>query len=81
MIPPPEDRAITRPWREDARDWVGGEGGDAAANKRRPLRMLGHFSLLLRLAVCGVAGTLPFIPDDPEPDAWAGDMAAAAKRF
>jgi hypothetical protein len=57
------------------------EGWDVTDNKRRPLRMLGHFSLPLWLAVRGVAGTLPFIPDDPEPDAWGGDMAAAAKRF
>ncbi|HEY3815039.1 MAG TPA: hypothetical protein VGL66_17615 [Caulobacteraceae bacterium] len=56
-------------------------GWDVTDNKRRPLRMLAHYSLPLWLAVRGVAGTLPFVPDDPEPDAWGGEMAAAAKRF
>ncbi|HEY1448768.1 MAG TPA: hypothetical protein VGF33_09540, partial [Caulobacteraceae bacterium] len=39
------------------------EGWDVTDDKRRPLRMLGHFSGPLWLAVRGVAGTLPFQPD------------------
>jgi hypothetical protein len=57
------------------------EGWDVTDAKRRPLRMLTHFSLPLWLAVRGVAGTLPFQPGEPEPDLWGGGMAAAAKRF
>ncbi len=36
------------------------EGWDVTDDKRRPLRVLGHFSGPLWLAVRGVAGTLPF---------------------
>ncbi|HWE45551.1 MAG TPA: hypothetical protein VG407_05935 [Caulobacteraceae bacterium] len=68
---PPQDQVIAF----EAAGW------DVTDNKRRPLRMLAHYSLPLWLAVRGVAGTLPFVPDDPEPDAWGGEMAAAAKRF
>jgi hypothetical protein len=57
------------------------EGWDVTDNKRRPLRMLAHYALPLALAIRGVAGTIPFVPDDPEPDAWGGEMAAAARRF
>ena len=57
-------------------------GWDVTDNKRRPLRMLVHYSLPLWLAVRGVAGTLPFAPEPPEPsDSWGGSMAAAAKKF
>jgi hypothetical protein len=57
------------------------EGWDVTDDKRRPLRLLGHFSLQLSLAIRGVAGTLPFIPD-PEPDqALASSLAAEAARF
>jgi hypothetical protein len=57
------------------------EGWDVTDDKRRPLRLLGHFSLQLALAIRGVAGELPFIPD-PEPDqALASSLAAEAARF
>jgi hypothetical protein len=56
-------------------------GWDVTDNKRRPLRMLTHWSLPLWLAVRGVAGTLPFTPDEPESDTWGGGMAEAARRF
>jgi len=57
------------------------EGWDVTDDKRRPLRLLGHFSLQLGLAIRGVAGTLPFIPD-PEPDrALASSLSAEAARF
>ena len=57
------------------------EGWDVTDNKRRPLRMLGHFNQQLWLAVRGVAGRLPFQPDAPEPDDWGKSLAADAKRF
>ena len=58
------------------------EGWDVTDNKRRPLRMLGQFSPQLWLALRGVAGELPFQPeDDDKPDAWGAGMAADAARF
>ncbi len=56
-------------------------GWDLTDAKRRPLRMLGHWSLPLWLALRGVAGTVPFVPEEPEPDEWGGGMAAAARKF
>lgn len=57
-------------------------GWDVTDAKRRPLRMLGHISLPLWLAIRGVAGTVPFVaePSD-QPDPWGGGTAADAKRF
>jgi hypothetical protein len=59
------------------------EGWDVTDNRRRPLRMFAHFNQQLWLAIRGVAGSVPFQPDDPEPDndRWASSMAAEAKRF
>ncbi|CAN7576128.1 hypothetical protein LJR219_004212 [Phenylobacterium sp. LjRoot219] len=57
------------------------EGWDVTDDKRRPLRVLGHFSAPLWLAVRGVAGTLPFQPESNEPEAWVSKLAAEAKRF
>jgi hypothetical protein len=57
------------------------EGWDVTDNKRRPLRVLGHFSSPLWLAVRGVAGTLPFQPESREPEAWASKLEAEVKRF
>ena len=56
-------------------------GWDVTDNKRRPLRVLGHFSGPLWLAVRGVAGSLPFQPESREPDAWVAKLEAEAKRF
>jgi hypothetical protein len=56
-------------------------GWDVTDNKRRPLRILGHFSGPLWLAVRGVAGTLPFQPESREPEAWVSKLEAEAKRF
>ena len=50
-------------------------------DKRRPLRVLGHFNQQLWLAVRGVAGSLPFQPESAQPDAWAAKLAADAQRF
>jgi hypothetical protein len=57
------------------------EGWDVTDDKRRPLRVLGHFSGPLWLAVHGVAGTLPFQPESREPEAWVSKLEAEAKRF
>ena len=57
------------------------EGWDVTDDKRRPLRVLGHFNQQLWLALRGVAGALPFAPDDDRPDPWGSSLAAEAKRF
>jgi hypothetical protein len=57
------------------------EGWDVTDDKRRPLRVLGHFSAPLWLAVRGVAGTLPFQADSDAPEAWVSKLEAEAKRF
>jgi hypothetical protein len=40
-----------------------------------------HFALPLALAMRGVAGELPFQPEDTTPEPWGAGMAAEAKRF
>jgi hypothetical protein len=57
------------------------EGWDVTDNRRKPLRMLDHFSTQLWLALRGVAGELPFQPDDDQPDAWGASLAGDAARF
>ncbi len=57
------------------------EGWDVTDDKRRPLRMLGHFSGPLWLAVRGVAGTLPFQGESNAPEAWVSKLEAEAARF
>ncbi len=58
------------------------EGWDVTDDKRRPLRMLSQFNQQLWLALRGVAGTLPFVPDPGEqPEAWSTRLAAEASRF
>lgn len=57
------------------------EGWDVTDDKRRPLRVLGHFSGPLWLAVRGVAGILPFQPESGEPEAWVSKLEAEANRF
>jgi hypothetical protein len=56
-------------------------GWDVTDDKRRPLRVLEHFNQQLWLAIRGVAGTLPFQPDDDRPEAWVKSLAAEAARF
>jgi hypothetical protein len=56
-------------------------GWDVTDDKRRPLRVLGHFSAPLWLAVRGVAGTVPFQAESDAPEAWASKLEAEAKRF
>ena len=57
------------------------EGWDVTDDKRRPLRTFGHFNQQLWLAMRGVAGSLPFQPEDNRPDPWATSLAADAQRF
>jgi hypothetical protein len=58
------------------------EGWDVTDDKRRPMRMFAQFNQQLWLAVRGVAGTLPFQPDEGEkPEAWSTRFAAEAARF
>jgi hypothetical protein len=73
-------------WKAPATQVVAFEaaGWDVTDDKRRPLRVLGHFSGPLWLAVRGVAGSLPFQPESREPDAekaWASKLEAEAKQF
>ena len=56
-------------------------GWDVTDDKRRPLRVFGHFNQQLWLALRGVAGTLPFVPDDEKPEGWEKSLAAEAARF
>jgi hypothetical protein len=58
-------------------------GWDVTDDKRRPLRTLGHWNQQLWLAVRGVAGALPFQPDDDHhgDKDWGASLAADAKRF
>ena len=56
-------------------------GWDVTDDKRRPLRVLGHFNQQLWLAIRGVAGELPFEAESAEPEAWVGKLAAEAARF
>ena len=45
-------------------------GWDVTDDKRRPLRMLGHFNQQLWLAIRGVAGHLPLEMEKPKADDW-----------
>ena len=56
-------------------------GWDVTDDKRRALRVLGHFCGPLWLAIRGVAGTLPFQAESDEPEAWVSKLAAEASRF
>jgi hypothetical protein len=56
-------------------------GWDVTDDKRRPLRVLGHFSGPLWLALRGVAGSLPFEAESNEPERWVSNLAAEAARF
>lgn len=58
------------------------DAGWDVTDKRRPLRMLGHYALPLWLAIRGVAGSLPFeAPPAEASDDWAAGMAADAQAF
>ena len=74
------DRIEFKSPREQA-DAFEAEGWDVTDDRRRPLRMLGHFSGQLWLAVRGVAGELPFQPEAAEPDALKSSLATEAAAF
>jgi hypothetical protein len=59
------------------------EGWDVTDDKRRPLRTFAHFSAPLWLAVRGVAGALPFFPEeeDKAEKSMMSSLAAEAARF
>lgn len=56
-------------------------GWDVTDDRRKPLRTLAHFAGPLWLAIRGVAGALPFAPEDDSPDPWGAGLAAEARRF
>jgi hypothetical protein len=94
-LTPDEADAVPRPddwddieWKAVARQVAAFEaaGWDVTDDKRRPMRTLVYFGPILWLAVRGVAGSLPFIPEaeeaDPEGAArWADDLEAEARAF
>jgi hypothetical protein len=57
------------------------EGWDVTDDRRRPLRMLRQLNEPLWLALRGVAGALPFQPDNDGPDPMASSLAREAARF
>ncbi len=73
------DRIDLKPERDQAAAFEA-EGWDVTDDKRRPLRLLGHFSSQLWLALRGVAGELPFVPDAKEENL-SSSLAAEAARF
>jgi len=80
-VPRPEgwDRIDRRPEREQIAAFEA-EGWDVTDDRRRPLRMLGHFSVQLWLALRGVAGELPFQAEE-EADPMKSSLAQEAARF
>ena len=73
------DRIERKPMRDQITAFEA-EGWDVTDDKRRPLRMLEHFSVQLWLALRGVAGSLPFQAEQ-KPDHGSSSLAAEAKRF
>ncbi len=59
------------------------EGWDVTDDKRRPLRTLVHFSGPMWLAIRGVAGQVPFVPEEEgkAEKAMMSSLAADAMRF
>jgi hypothetical protein len=58
-------------------------GWDVTDDKRRPLRTLVHFAAPMWLAIRGVAGQVPFVPDDEgkTEKSMLSSLAAEAMRF
>ena len=56
-------------------------GWDVTDDKRRPLRVLGHFNRQLWCAIHGLAGALPFEAEDDRPQAWISSLEAEAAKF
>ena len=73
------DKIENRPVRDQV-DAFEAAGWDVTDDRRKPLRTFAHFNQQLWLALRGVAGRLPFEPDD-KPDPWGSTLAAEATRF
>jgi hypothetical protein len=56
-------------------------GWDVTDAKRRPLRMFSQFNQQLWLALRGVAGSLPFVPENDKPEGWVTALEREAARF
>ncbi|CAN7517604.1 hypothetical protein [Caulobacter sp. LjRoot300] len=78
--PPGWDGVDVKSMREQAEAFER-EGWDVTDDKRRPLRILGHFSHPLWLALRGVAGHLPFEPEPEDFDPSTSSLAAEAAKF
>ena len=82
-VPRPDgwDRIDLKPDRDQVAAFEA-EGWDVTDDRRRPLRLFAHFNVQLWLAVRGVAGTLPFVPEGDDGEAAAmARLAAEAARF
>jgi hypothetical protein len=69
-----------RPLREQVEAFEAA-GWDATDDKRRPLRMFSQFNVQLWLALRGVAGSVPFVPEDNKPESWVSALERDAARF
>jgi hypothetical protein len=78
--PPGWDRIERKPERDQVAAFEAA-GWDVTDNRRRPLRTLPHFAPQLWLAVRGVAGSLPFAPEQDEEAAQLDALARDAARF
>jgi hypothetical protein len=57
-------------------------GWDVTDDKRKPLRLLPLLAPALWLAIRGVAGTLPFVPEvEEDKKPWGASLAADAAKF
>jgi hypothetical protein len=74
------DEIERRPVREQVEAFEAA-GWDVTDDKRRPLRMFSQFNVQLWLALRGVAGRLPFVPDDDKPESWVSALERDAARF
>jgi hypothetical protein len=80
--PPGWDRIDRKSERDQATAFEA-EGWDVTDDKRRPLRTLIHFSAPMWLATRGVAGSVPFVPEEEGKveKAMMSSLAADAMRF
>lgn len=80
--PPGWDRIERKSERDQAVAFEA-EGWDVTDDKRRPLRTLIHFSGPMWLAIRGVAGSLPFVPEEEgkAEKSMMSSLAAEAARF
>jgi hypothetical protein len=82
-VPRPEgwDRIDVKPERDQIAAFEAA-GWDVMDDRHRPLRLFAHFNVQLWLAVRGVAGTLPFVPEGDDGEAASmARLAAEAARF